>query len=122
MLSTGAFIAINPANLKGFFKTTGQQSFLPKFTNRNSQIQVQIKIVVMGTKWLSLGATSGNFHSRRFHFQKTALLQKLPCRLPKFCLANKERSQIRIQKQVQIALTVAGFGVLKAVPLFRQRP
>src|SRR3989338_7633424 len=61
MLQAGTLISISSAYFKSSWKSGGHQSLLPKFTNRNSHIYVQIKIIVMGFKRSGFRAAGRNF-------------------------------------------------------------
>ena len=75
----------------------------------------------MGNKRLGHGSARDGVHHRRFHFNKSACVQRAPQRLHQFAALHEDFAHIRIHHQIDVALSVAQFHVGEAMPFFRER-
>src|SRR3989344_164982 len=60
-----AFVAEDATNFKAFWKTSDEESLLPKFPRGNAQVHIDIERVVVRNEWARIRAARGCFENRR---------------------------------------------------------
>jgi len=121
MVWARTFVAIDAADFKDLFVAAGHQTFLPKLAHGDTEIDIDIEIVVMGLERVGFGAAGSHFERRRFNFEKAVALQEIARHFPKERFLEEDIAQFGIEQEVEIALAEKLVFILKAIPGIRNR-
>ena len=75
---------------------------------------------MVGNEWLSQGSTSQALHHRCLDLKKVVCDEEVTDQLDQLGALTEGVAHLGVDEQVKVALAVAGFDILQAVPFLRQ--
>ena len=120
MTGVHALVAENTADLVYALQTAYDQA-LEVQLGRNTQIHINVQRVVVGDERTSRRTARNGVQARGLNLHKTAGIHKVADLAHDSGALLKGIAYLRVDDQVNIALTVTHIGILQTVPLLRQR-
>ena len=115
-----ALVAKAAVDFVDALESAHHKAFQEQF-GRNAQVQIGIQAVVVGHERTRRGAAGDGVHHRRFHLQKTAIVEEAPQRRDDASAQLEDPARVLVGDEVQVALPIAHLLIAQAVVFLRQR-